>query len=426
MPRHSYASAEKFLLSREFFGMKLGLENITAFLDQIGTPQQRYHTIHLAGTNGKGSCAAMLDSILRSHGYKTGLFTSPHLVEFRERVRVNGRMIPRPSLVRFVDRYRSELTRRKLSFFETVAAMALEYFAYTSVDVAVIETGLGGRLDATNVLSPLLTMTTDISRDHVEILGMSLSKIAREKAGIIKPGVPHLIAALPKSAENVMSRRCQEISAPLYALTPEDYVASRPEMVLDFNSNGYALSGLKCSLFGEHQLRNAALVLKALTILEDQGLPVSSTELRAGLGNVKWPGRFQTLIRKGRPALVLDVCHNAGGVRAFVEAFKARFPHRKAAILTGFVKRKEHQKIFDLLRPIADSYSLVPLKTHRSTNLRELMTMIDFHDVPAKRRGSLQSAYRNLLKNCTSEDVIAVIGSHFLVGEFLQKFPVRA
>jgi len=211
MPRHSYASAESFLLSREFFGMKLGLENITAFLKLIDTPQQHYHTVHLAGTNGKGSCAAMLDSILRSHGYKTGLFTSPHLVEFRERIRVNGRMIPRPSLVRFVDQYRSELTRRKLSFFETVAAMALEYFARTSVDVAVIETGLGGRLDATNVLSPLLTMTTDISRDHVEILGSSMAKIAREKAGIIKPGVPHLIAALPKAAENVIARRCHQV-----------------------------------------------------------------------------------------------------------------------------------------------------------------------------------------------------------------------
>jgi dihydrofolate synthase/folylpolyglutamate synthase len=426
MPGHSYASAERFLLSREFFGMKLGLENITSFLESIGTPQQHYHTIHLAGTNGKGSCAAMLDSILRSHGYKTGLFTSPHLVNFRERVRVNGRMIPKPSLVRFVDQHRKELTRRKLSFFETVTAMALQYFARTAVDVAVIETGLGGRLDATNVLSPLLTMTTDISRDHVEILGSTLPKIAVEKAGIIKPGVPHLVAALPRPAERVIARRCDQLSAPLHRLTAPDYLAHNRDMTLDFNCNGYTVSGLKCSLFGEHQLKNAALVLKALTILKERGLKVSTGDLKNGLGRVKWPGRFQIVLCKGRPTLVLDVCHNEGGVRAFVDAFKARFPNRRAAVLTGLVKRKEHQRIFDILRPIAASYSVVPLQTHRSTDLSELMRAVDFRGVATKRWGSMPAAYRSLSKTGTPEDVIAVIGSHFLVGEFLEKFPISS
>ncbi|HWR83019.1 MAG TPA: Mur ligase family protein, partial [Candidatus Deferrimicrobium sp.] len=197
MPKHTYRQAERFLLSREFFGMKLGLENITRFLDFIGSPQRAYPTIHIAGTNGKGSVAAMLDAILRAAGYKCGLYTSPHLVDMRERIRVNGRKIPAPSVAAFVDRHRPELTKRKLSFFEVMTALALEHFEKTRVDVAVIETGLGGRLDATNVLAPLLTIVTDISHDHMDILGASLTKIAREKAGIIKPSTPHLVGLLP-------------------------------------------------------------------------------------------------------------------------------------------------------------------------------------------------------------------------------------
>ena len=164
MRKHTYVSAEKFILSREFFGMKLGLDNITEFLDDIGSPQLQYLTVHIAGTNGKGSTASLLASVLRAAGYKTGLFTSPHLVSLRERIRVNGRMISTRSVAAFIDRHRKELTRRKLSFFELVAAMALDHFQRSGVDIAVIETGLGGRLDATNVLAPILTIITDISR----------------------------------------------------------------------------------------------------------------------------------------------------------------------------------------------------------------------------------------------------------------------
>lgn len=425
MPELSYEAAERYILSREFFGMKLGLENITEFLDSIGSPQTRYCTVHIAGTNGKGSTAAMLDAILRIEGYKTGLFTSPHLVSLRERIRVNGRMMPKRSVVSFVGRYRAELSRRKLSFFELIAAMALEHFCRTEVDIAVIETGLGGRLDATNVLNPILTITTDVSKDHVEILGSTLAKIAGEKAGIIKESVPHLVGLLPHVAEKVIRERCYQRGAPFHKLRRSSFVAHPKTMTLDFKWNGLAVKNLSPSLVGTCQLRNSALVMRAVSMLNDYGLSVSRKSVVKGITGSRWPGRFQVLDYKRKPTHVLDVSHNAAGIEAFVESFKVLFPARKAHIITGFVKRKEHQAIFNHLSSIAESYVLVPLNTRRSVDLDELIGNINWRGVPRKKFRSLKSAYTKLLRNSSADDIIVIIGSHFLVGEFFETFGLK-
>lgn len=421
MRKHTYVSAERFILSREFFGMKLGLDNITEFLDSIGSPQDNYATIHLAGTNGKGSTAAMLAAMLQAQGYKTGLFTSPHLVSLRERIRVGGRNISQPSVTAFVDRFRAELSSRRLSFFEVVTAMGLYYFDRAGVDVAVIETGLGGRLDATNVLRPKVTLTTDISRDHMEILGPDLRRIAREKAGIIKPGVPHVTGPLPRSAENVIRNRCRQLGAPWYRLESDEFEIDQDRNRLDFNSNGWSVTGVHPSLYGPHQLRNAALAIKTAAVLSRSGFKVSKKAIRAGLASVNWPGRFQVVKRRGRPTLILDVGHNAGGVRAFVESFQTRFPGQKAQIITGFVKRKEHQKMFDLLGRIAAQFHLVPLATRRSVDLENLCDSLNWRGVSPARYRSLKAAYKRVLKDSRETDIIAVVGSHFLVGEFFEK-----
>ncbi|MCK4606028.1 MAG: bifunctional folylpolyglutamate synthase/dihydrofolate synthase [candidate division Zixibacteria bacterium] len=420
--KHTYVSAEKFILSREFFGMKLGLENITRFLLSIGSPQTEYDTIHVAGTNGKGSTAAMLATILRSAGYKTGLFTSPHLVSLRERIRVNGRIIPRRSVTAFVDRHRRELTKRKLSFFEVITAMALAFFQRSAVDLAVIETGLGGRLDASNVLRPLLTITTDISLDHTEILGHSLGKIAREKAGIIKKSTPHLIGLLPNEAERVIRERCQVVGAPLRRLSRNNFAADALRNRLDFTWNGYRLKGLSPSLIGGHQLQNAALAVRAVSILSKSGLRVPGRAVREGLSATNWPGRFQVIRRRGRPTVVLDVCHNESGVRALIDSFKTSFPHRRAYVIVGFVKRKSHQAMIDVLCKIAATFTLVPLRTKRSIDVKQAEAVLDFHDIPVARCGSLSTAYRRLSRGCSADDIIVVAGSHFLVGEFLENY----
>jgi dihydrofolate synthase/folylpolyglutamate synthase len=425
MRKHTYVSAEKFILSREFFGMKLGLDNITEFLSDIGSPQNQYLTIHIAGTNGKGSTASILASVLHAAGYKTGLFTSPHLVSLRERVTVNNRRISTRSVTAFVDRNRVELTRRKLSFFELVTAMALDHFQRSGVDIAVIETGLGGRLDATNVLAPILTVITDISRDHMEILGHGLPRIAREKAGIIKPSVPNLVGLLPEEAEKVIRSVCARRHAPFHRMKRSEFTVDIPRMRLDFISNGFAYSGLRPSLYGQHQLRNSALALKALALLQQSGLAISKKAVYEGLDSTHWPGRFQVIIRRNRPTHVFDVGHNVGGVQAFVESFQNRFPEKKSLIITGFVKKKEHQKMFDALSSIAGEYALVPLKSQRSMPLDELMEQMNWRSIKVRKFSSLEAAYKKLLKQTTSDDIISVIGSHYLVGEFFGKFNVK-
>ncbi len=421
MPRHSYLSAERYILSREFFGMKLGLENITEFLESIHSPQNNYKTIHIAGTNGKGSTAVMLASILESQGYKTGLFTSPHLVSLRERITVNGRKIPKTSICKFVNQHRKILSKRKLSFFEVITAMALYYFDRANIDVAVIETGLGGRLDASNVLKPEITITTNISKDHMEILGSSLSKIANEKAGIIKTGVPHVIGMLPDSAKNVMIKRCKTKNAPLHILKKSEFKTYISTNKLDFISNGYSVKNLKPQMYGLHQLRNSALVVKAASVLNDNGLKINKKAVREGLAKASWPGRFQVIERKTKPTLVFDVCHNTGGVTAFVDSIKNRFPNKKAHIITGVVKRKEHQKMFDLFGQLTDCFHLVPLATHRTTDLDELCENINWHNRTIIKHKSLRTAYKKVLKSSDSDDIIIIVGSHYLVGEFIDK-----
>ncbi len=425
MRKHTYVSAEKFILSREFFGMKLGLDNITEFLGDIGSPQNQYLTIHIAGTNGKGSTASLLASVLRRAGYKTGLFTSPHLVSLTERITVNGRRISTRSVSAFVDRHRAELTRRKLSFFELVTAMGLDHFQRSGVDIAVIETGLGGRLDATNVLSPTMTIITDISRDHMEILGPGLRRIAREKAGIIKPSVPNLVGLLPDAAEKVVRSVCAQRRAPFHQIRKSEFSVDGPRMRLDFKSNGFSFRGLQPSLYGQHQLRNTALALKAVSLLRRSGLSISKKAVVEGLKTVHWPGRFQVITGKNRPTHVFDVGHNVGGMQAFVQSFQNRFPEKKALIITGFVKRKEHQKMFDELSSIACEYALVPLMSQRTMPLGELMEQTNWRGIKVRKFSSLEAAYKRLLKQSGSDDIISVIGSHYLVGEFFGKFNVK-
>jgi len=418
----SYRSAERFLLSREFFGMKLGLENITEFLNSIKNPQSKYLTIHISGTNGKGSTAAMLAAVFQAQGYKTGLFTSPHLVDFKERIKVNGKKILRKSLVSFVRSYNKELVRRKLSFFETVTALALDYFKKCKVEIAVIETGLGGRLDATNVLNPVLTITTEIALDHIDILGKTIRKISKEKAGIIKPGRPHLIGELYKEAVEVMNNKCEAMRAPLYQLQRKDYCISKDSKSFSFNDGELQVSNLSPSLEGVHQLKNAALVIKAVSILRQRGIFLSKNALREGLSSTYWPARFQVQMYRNSPTVILDVAHNSSGVRAYVDLFKLRFLGKKTRVIAGFVKGKKHQEILKMLLEISSEFAFVPLKSKRSADIDKLISETDFKNTPVCKFGSVGPAFRNLRKDADSDDIITIIGSHYLIGEFVKLF----
>ncbi len=410
------------MLSREFFGMKLGLENITEFLQSIKNPQNKYLTIHISGTNGKGSTAAMLAAVFQAQGYKTGLFTSPHLVDFKERIKVNGKKILRQSLVSFVRRYKKELIKRKLSFFETVTALALEYFKKCKVEIAVIETGLGGRLDATNVLNPALTITTEIALDHIDILGKTIRKISKEKAGIIKQGQPHLIGELHKEAVEVMNSKCAILKAPLYKLLRKDYCLSKDNRSLSFNDGKLQISNISPSLEGVHQSRNAALVIKAVSVLRQNKIFLTKKAIREGLASTYWPARFQVITHKNSSTVIFDVAHNSSGVRAFVDSFKLRFPAKKTRVIAGFVKDKNHEEILKALFEISSEFAFVPLKSKRSADIDKLILETDFKDIPVNKFGSVGPAFKNLRKDAAPDDIITIIGSHYLIGEFVKLF----
>lgn len=281
---------------------------------------------------------------------------------------------------------------------------------------------MGGRLDATNVLDPLLTLTTDISRDHIEILGDTIDKLAWEKGGIIKPNTPHLVARIRREAMTVINSIARDLKAPLYRLSRNDYHLSVDLTRLDFHDDCLSLENLTVGMPGQHQLHNAALALKSISLLKSHyRLKSSKKSIRIGLKNAVWPGRFQVIKRPGHPTLILDVCHNAGSVAAYVDAFKRLFPGQKTHILTGFVKRKEHQLMLDLLSRVARSYALVPLATKRTTDIDDLIKQLDWQAIPLQRFGRLRTAYNKLLKSSGPNDIISVIGSHFLVGEFLEE-----
>lgn len=289
----------------------------------------------------------------------------------------------------------------------------------------MIEVGLGGRLDATNVLHPELTICTDISYDHTEILGRSVKKIAGEKAGIIKPGVPHLIGMLPREAEQVMRQRCRKVDTRMYKLTPSEFTGYPKRFALDFRAPGFSFARLKPSLIGTHQLVNCAIALKALAILKANGLALTKTAVVEGITHTEWPGRFQIIERSGQPTIVLDVCHNEGGARAFIETYKHRFPTHRPPIIVGIVKHKDYQGMFDHFWEIARRYMLVRMKTRRSSSTAELAQTVDFKGIPIWRCSSLESAYRQVLEAVDSDDIIAMVGSHYLVGEFLKTYRQR-
>ena len=283
--------------------------------------------------------------------------------------------------------------------------------------------GLGGRLDATNVLQPVVTVITDISLDHTEILGPTLSDIAREKAGIIKPGIPTVVGPLPVEARRVTAAVCGDLGAPLVSLTRKNFRVDQNGRGLDFVSDELHLSKLVPSLKGRHQMRNAAVVLKTAEVIRRQGVSLPLRAVKTGIEHTEWAGRFQIVRKNGlSPTLVLDVCHNPGGAAAFVDTFRRVFPGKRAHVLLGFAKRKAHQEMIDQFAKMAAEFWLTPLPTGRGVDPRELETTMNWRGTPVLRCARFDTAYRRLLKQTGPDDIIAVVGSHYLVGEYLSKY----
>ena len=383
---------------------KAGLENTWALDEHFGYPHRSYRTIHIAGTNGKGSCSHTLAAILQHAGYRVGLYTSPHLIDFRERIRVNGQPVPEEYVVRFVEEERGFFEPLHPSFFELTTAMAFRYFAEEKVDVAVIEVGLGGRLDCTNVIRPDLCIITNISLDHVQFLGDTLEKIAGEKAGIIKPGVPVVIGETTPETRPVFLKKAKEEGAPIYFAEEE---------VQELHSDwDYELKGA-------YQVKNRRTLLAALPLLRGAGYRIREEDVRAGFARVVeltgLMGRWQQL--QEHPALVCDTGHNVGGI-AYIAGQLRQQACRQLHIVIGMVNDKDIRGVLALL-PREAVYYFTQASVKRALPAAELARLAAEAGLKGDCFPDVPSAVRAAQKKSLPEDFIFVGGSTFIVADLL-------
>jgi dihydrofolate synthase/folylpolyglutamate synthase len=358
---------------------------------------------------------------MRQAGYRVGIFTSPHLYDFRERIRVNGRKISKDYIARFIRKYRQVIDRNQITFFEVCTALAFCYFAERKVDLAVVEVGLGGRLDATNTLRPELSIITDINFDHTNILGRTLKKIAYEKAGIVKKDVPVLVGNMKSEPRHEIRRICLNRSAPL--IYQRNDLISPNTGLFKFNYGGrnLVMKNLAASLPGRHQVSNAGLAVHAVELLNENGFKIGKRNIRSGLRKTVWKGRFQIIKKQKRPTVILDVGHNPSGVKAMAECFRQMYPGRRAHIIAGFVRFKSLDKIIKYLIPIARHIEIARLKSPRGTDPRDIARIFAGKKFFVSISDSLADSARRMIRAADRDDIIIICGSHFAVGEFLEE-----
>jgi len=429
----TYAEAIQFLYSLRWFGTKLGLTNTLKLAKFAGNPHLRIRFIHVAGTNGKGSTCAMLESIYRAAGLRVGLFTSPHLVTFGERIQVNRQLISESDIIRLVEQmlpllelgwgpihqstnppihlpalqHSSTPASAHPTFFEVVTVMALRYFAEQKCDLVIWETGLGGRLDATNIVTPLASVITNIQYDHQKWLGETLASIAGEKAGIIKPAVPVITATAQPEALKVIQDTARGQNSTLTVVSAGDQSVN-PSIHQSITS---------LPLLGTHQRTNAALAVATVQTLSSQ-IPVSDEAIRAGLSNVNWPGRLQLINRPSGQKILLDGAHNIAGAQTLADSLNQYFPGSKPTLILGILQDKDWNAICLILAPLASRILLTPVPSERTANPDELSATCQRANlaISVQPYPSLRAA----LSGTSSDSFVLITGSLYLVGEALE------
>jgi len=411
-------------------GYKEGLENTLALDEHFGHPHKKFRSIHVAGTNGKGSCAHTIAAILQACGYKVGLYTSPHLVDFRERIRINGQPIPENYVVSFVEQERNFFEPLEPSFFELTTAMAFKYFSETEVDIAVIEVGLGGRLDCTNIITPILSVITNISLDHTQLLGNSLEQIAMEKAGIIKAGVPVVIGEALPETRPVFEAVAAERQAPIFfAEDQREVLKAEPgnaEMIYDTRSYGKVTG----ELFGNYQARNANTILCAIRQLENAGYmyrftddskaPAKGQEIRIGFKKVceitGLQGRWQVVSQA--PMVVCDTGHNTAGWEYLSRQLNEVTCH-KMYIVFGMVEDKDVDGVMALL-PKHATYFFTKAKSKRALSEHVLLMMGQQLGLQGGAYSTVEEAYSAAMSLAGERDFVFIGGSSYVVAAFLK------
>ncbi|MGH7823881.1 MAG: bifunctional folylpolyglutamate synthase/dihydrofolate synthase [Candidatus Binatia bacterium] len=393
----------------------LRLDRMDRALALFDHPEKKYFSFHIAGTNGKGSTAAMLHRILSHAGYHAALYTSPHLVSFTERIRAGDDEISPDEVVALADEIteRTAAAATPLTFFEFVTVMAFVYFARRQVDVCVVEVGLGGRLDATNLVRPAVSVITTISQDHEAYLGSDLGSIAREKGGIIKQNVPVVCGDLPNEALEAIQGIARSKKAPLYSLKQNFSFLLKSGGCFDYKGLNWQFEDLSVALRGRHQRGNAAVALCALELVA-RDFPVSEDAVREGLRTVVWPGRFEVLGTK--PTVVLDGAHNGEGVRALIEEIRDFRGGRKVKMLFAAMDDKDWRSMLDGLSEVVDEMVLTRVAMSRSADPHRLAARLS-DKIPHRAIESSPIALRSLLDTVDPDDIVLVAGSLYLLGE---------
>lgn len=403
---------------------KANLDNTWAICNMLGNPERQLRCIHVAGTNGKGSTSHMLAAVLQSAGFKTGLYTSPHLKDFRERIRINGKMIPRKTVTDFVEKHRAGFEKIQPSFFEWTVGLAFDYFAHQNVDIAVIEVGLGGRLDSTNVIDPLVSVITNISFDHKNLLGNTLKKIAAEKAGIIKPGRPVVIGETQPEVKSVFIRTAKEVKTQLtfadQQITLKAGKRSGKKLPVRIVRAANGFSGtLQSELAGHYQLKNITTVLQTVAELRKLGLKIPAAAVRKGISGVTaltgLQGRWQTLSKN--PLTIADNGHNEAGIHEVLHMLK-NTPYRRLHVVLGMVGDKDIRNILKLL-PKKATYYFCRAGIPRALDAGELQKMGFRAGLRGENCGTVKKALKTAQHEAGSGDLVFVGGSTFTVAEVI-------
>ncbi len=414
MRENKYEETLKYLFGLEKFGMIFGLDNIRWLLDIIENPHHSIKAVHIAGTNGKGSVATMLTRILKEGGFRVGKYTSPHVVSFTERITVDEKEITEEEVVEIAgyihDRVIEEDENRSFTFFDFTTALAFEYFKREKVDIAVIETGLGGRLDSTNVLSPLLGIITNVSYDHMEQLGPTLEKIALEKAGIIKSGVP-VSTACEGISRQVIEERARELHCKTYILNRDFFYEKTGEQKLAYRGIKENLGDVFVNLYGDHQLTNCALALCAAEILSSLGFSVEQEAILRALSRVTWQGRLEKV--REDPLVLLDAAHNPHGIHALSEFIRTHFRDKKKILVFGVMKDKEYETMLREITPEMDTVILTKPAIERALSPHSMQMRLD----NAIITDNVKDALKEAKSAATEKDLILVTGSFYTIGE---------
>jgi dihydrofolate synthase/folylpolyglutamate synthase len=415
------AQATAWVFDLQKFGIKFGLSSTLSLLDRLGLSYQEGRYIHIAGTNGKGSVAAMLSAILTRAGYPVGLFTSPHLVSFQERYRLRDQEISADRLLALINQVRAAVDDAEPpTFFEFATAMAFHYFLQEGAGPIILETGMGGRLDATNIVQPLVAVITNISRDHQEHLGEGLLAIAGEKAGVIKPGAPLVTYARQKQVLNLLRRRCREVGAPFYQGGVDFKTRGRSGRSFDYFGLEHNYASLSLNLKGRHQYSNAAVALAVVELLNRHGFPVPETAVRHGLNAIRWPGRLEQLPQD--PRILLDGAHNPAAALTLAQNLKHSRPNGRLILVMGVMADKDVDTILARLLPLAQTVIFTQPQYFRAATTRDLAKRAQPYNLEIIQVPQVSAAVRQAQSLAGPQDRIVITGSLYTVGEAKEYF----